>query len=155
MTLETKENLTSDESFGDNDFFVPERYDVDLTKTGVWFEAIDEHDVSWGKFKLTWYDKSNPSVKKALDAARTKHAKAIRLGKADTDAIILETFIGAALLDWKVNNKKGKPVAYNPKNVADYFAIPQVKEFLLEKLIEFAGDVRNFKKVDKDDLLGN
>jgi len=139
-------------------FKVPSRYDKTTATEGVWTPEFEDHKFqSWGKYKVGLLSGIDPRVKKYREAWKVKNKHLLRNSPELVDYVALqrEIFIKFSLLDWEGIENEDGPVPYSVEAAREWFMIPEVDDFILPKLVEFAEDVTNFGEADPKDIEGN
>lgn len=136
-------------------FAIPQRFSNDLADEGVWFEVVDENEITWGEFKCRLMDQDSRSYKLAQERVHTRLQKLHRNKPVENEVLLREIFLDAVLTEWrKVPGPDGKDVPYSADNAREYFETEGTK-FALLNLMAFAQDVGNFKAADKDAIAKN
>lgn len=139
-----------------SDFFFPTRYDATQADEGVWTAVIDEMDNLWGRFKLCLFDETTPRHRVTLERLQRKYP--VKKGQPNAelkakkmDDWAIELFVEMSVVDWEVNDGKGKPIPFSAEAAIRYLSDPRAL-FVVRELGTFARDVRNFQPDEQEEL---
>lgn len=123
-------------------FSIPKRYDAAVAEEGVWFEIADEAGQEYGSFKCRYLDELHPRTEVITKRVKTQFATK-KGRKADEWEVLKTIMVECVLLDWKVNDMKGKPVPFTKADALEYFSEIDTR-YCLIALSRLSGDVTNF-----------
>ncbi|MGK2911227.1 MAG: hypothetical protein ACSLE1_15710 [Sphingobium sp.] len=133
------------------DYFIPQRYDDKAAEAGVWFEIETERGEKYGSFLCTLIDKHNPRTVKAAERFRKRYDR-LKNVPGYKEKMNADLFVEISLIDWKLNDAKGKPIPFSRDEAIAYLtAVP----FVLEQLDRHASDALNYPGEDTEDAVKN
>jgi hypothetical protein len=112
---------------------------------GQWFEVYDKLGNLWGEFNCSLIHTDMPRVKQwNLRQSAVRPSKR-EPSEAEQIANLVKMFLFCSLNEWKVNDKKGKPIAFTKENVTAYFEQSVVRDVVVKELIGYAADILNYQ----------
>jgi hypothetical protein len=137
---------------------LPKRFDPKYAADGIWFQPYDEAlNVEFPSFKLSLVDPTSDHFQETAErladrvtAPKKGFRQPAKLSKKDRAmeeaGNFVRNFIEVALVDWTVEDDKGKVIPFSKELATLYFDHnDQDKRWLLGECVKFASNLANYQ----------